>query len=225
MNFVCGNLINSKIIDKTKHLTLIKNNEFSKDKQASNKAIFLDRDGVLIKDVHYISEPKDVLILEGVIDLIKLSKEQGFINIIITNQSGIERKLFNWEDYEIVTNRMLKLINIQDCFNAIYASGEGPSISSSKKSWRKPNPNMILKAAKDFNIDLTKSILIGDRYSDLLSGNKAGIFTLIHLLTGHGLKERELIIKNYGNFDKNSNLYLLKDLNSLFIKKLLQNKS
>ena len=67
------------------------------------------------------------------------------------------------------------------------------------KSWRKPNPNMIFKASKDFKIDLSKSILIGDRLSDITSGAKAGINNLYHVLTGHGSNERDLVIEKYCN--------------------------
>ena len=138
---------------------MIKNIEFSKGKKAYKKAIFFDRDGVLMKDVHYIKEPKDVLILEGVIDLIKLAKKRGYINIVITNQSGIKRQLFKWEDYERVTNKMLQLINIQDCFNAIATTGEGPSIFLSTKA-EKTKSKHDIKSKKDFKIDLNQSILI-----------------------------------------------------------------
>jgi len=187
------------------------------------KAIFFDRDGVLIKDVHYIKDPKNVFLLNGVINLLKSSKDLGFLNIIITNQSGIKRNLFNWNDYEKVTKRMLELINIPNCFNAIYACGELPNNETESNSWRKPNPNMILRAAKDFEIDLSKSILIGDRYSDIISGEKAGIGNLIHVLTGHGLNERKKIIENFDN--QLDNLHLVKDLNSISIEKIILNKT
>ena len=139
----------------------------------------------------------------------------GYLNIIITNQSGISRKFFSWDDYEKVTNRMLEKIALPSAINAIYANGESPNDGNSFKSWRKPNPNMIIKAARDFNIDLSKSFLIGDRISDIQSGESAGLKNLIHVLTGHGNEERENVIKNYCNPNKNLNLRLIDNLSSL----------
>lgn len=208
-----------KKIDEQKHVTFLESFILKKGEGTKNKAIFFDRDGVLIKDVHYIKDPRKVLLLNGVIKLLKSSKDLGFLNIIITNQSGIKRNLFNWEDYEKVTKRMIELINIPNCFNAIYACGELPSTQTSRNSWRKPNPNMILRAAKDFKIDLSKSILIGDRYSDIISGEKAGIGNLIHVLTGHGSNERKKILDNFDN--QLDNLHLVKDLNSISIEKII----
>ena len=100
----------------------------------------------------------------------------------------------------------------KDSINAIYANGENSSNSLKNTSWRKPNPNMILRAAKDFNLELSKSFLIGDRLSDISSGERAGIKNIFHVLTGHGINEREKVIKNYSQQKKNYNLYLINDL-------------
>ena len=71
---------------------------------------------------------------------------------------------------------------------------------------------MIIKASEDFNIDLSKSILIGDRLSDIQCGEKAGLKTLVHVLTGHGHSEREKVIENYCQTKNNLNLILINDL-------------
>ena len=184
-------------------------------KKESRKAIFFDRDGVLIKDVNYIKNVQDVTLLKGVNNLLKLSRDLGYLNIVITNQSGISRNLFTWEDYEKITNKMLEIINLPFAINAIYANGESPNDLPFDKSWRKPNPNMILRASKDFKIDLSKSILIGDRFSDIKSGENAGIKKSFHVLTGHGKKERGKIIENYIIQNKSFNLKLLNDLSSI----------
>ena len=176
------------------------------------KAIFFDRDGVLIKDMHYIKDPQNVSLLNGVDDLLNYTKRLGYLNIIITNQSGISKNLFTWEDYEKVTKRMLALMKTKNSINAIYANGENSNDLLENKSWRKPNPNMILKAAKDFNLELSESILIGDRLSDISSGERAGIKNLFHVLTGHGINERKQVIKKYSQQNKNYNLSLINDL-------------
>ena len=71
---------------------------------------------------------------------------------------------------------------------------------------------MILRAAKDFNLELSKSILIGDRLSDVSAGEKAGIKNIFHVLTGHGINEREKVVKKYSQNNSNYNLYLINDL-------------
>ena len=87
----------------------------------------------------------------------------GWINIVITNQSGIFRGYFNWTDYENVTMKMIDLIGTPSSIKAIYANGSAPNSVLSTDSWRKPSPNMILNAAFEFNVDIENSILIGDR--------------------------------------------------------------
>ena len=199
-------------INAKKHITFLTENMNCNIGIKNNKAIFYDRDGVLIKDKHYIKDPNDVFLLNGANDLLSQSKKLGYINIIITNQSGISRKLFTWKDYEKVTYKMLSLINSEIIIDAIYANGEGPNDSIPDKSWRKPNPNMIFKAAKDYKIDLSKSILIGDRLSDITSGVKSGINNLYHVLTGHGSNEREKVIEKYFSSKNKFNLNLINDL-------------
>ena len=82
---------------------------------------------------------------------------------------------------------------------AIYANGYMDSNPSTL--WRKPNPGMLLEAAKDFNLDLEESLIVGDRLTDLKAGLKAGISTFVHVETGHGIKEKEHVI-NWFNYLK-----------------------
>jgi len=201
-----------KLKDKKKHVIFFTKESLLNENGSLRKAIFFDRDGVLIKDMHYIKDPQDVSLLNGVDDLLNYTKKLGYLNIIITNQSGISKKLFTWEDYEKVTKRMLTLMKTKNSINAIYANGEGSSNLLENKSWRKPNPNMILEAVKDFNLELSECILIGDRLSDISSGERAGIKNLFHVLTGHGKNERKEVLKNFSHKDKNYNLFLISDL-------------
>ena len=83
--------------------------------------------------MHYIKNPQDVSLLNGVDDLLYKTKKLGYLNIIITNQSGISRKLFSWEDYEKVTKRMLKIMKNKDSIDAIYANGENSDDFSNSK--------------------------------------------------------------------------------------------
>ncbi len=168
-------------------------------------ALFLDRDGVIIEDKHYLSDPREVKLCDGSLELIRYAFEYGWHVVIITNQSGISRGLFNWEDYEKVTKRVLDLLGKPMPISAIYANGYGPN--ASETTWRKPSPIMLIQASKDLNIDLSKSILVGDRHTDLKSGASAGVGTVAHVLTGHGKKERDIVT----SYSRNSQFFLWKD--------------
>ncbi len=197
-------------ISNQRHLTLIKKNSKIVNSKKIIPALFFDRDGVIIKDKNYISNAKDVEINVGVEKLLNISKNLGWLNIIVTNQSGISRGFFNWKDYEKVTNEIFFKIGDPKLIDGIYANGEPPNSQTKNISWRKPSPNMILKASEDFNIDINCSIIIGDRISDLEAGKRAGIKKFVHVLTGHGREERDEIIEKFKVF--NYNLILLNDL-------------
>ena len=195
-----------------------------KEDYITNSCIFFDRDGVIIEDCHYIKNPEDVKLCTGVKELLKYLYDKKKLIILITNQSGISKKLLSWEDYNKVTKRLIELLGYPNPISAIYANSYN---DSSKGSWRKPNPGMIHQAARDFAIDLESSILIGDRQSDLDAGLNAGIKNLVHVLTGHGSNERNLIksrIDNFGKYtsgNRSSKIFLIENL--IGFKKLIKN--
>ena len=156
--------------------------------QTPTPALFLDRDGVLIEDRHYLCNPTEVGLCPGSKDLVEAAHKKNWAIVVITNQSGIDRDYFDWSDYERVTDRLLTLLGASASIAGVYANGYGPEASAG--SWRKPCPAMLLEACRDLNLDLKKSILVGDRLSDLEAGARAGVQTLIHVLTGHGPSER-----------------------------------
>ena len=164
---------------------------YSKPFRAPTPALFLDRDGVLIEDKHYLCNPDDVQLCAGAKKLLEQAKNNQWPAVVVTNQSGIARGLFDWNDYESVTQRLLQILGTEILISAIYANGHGPN--APLNSWRKPSPGMFLAAAKDLNIDLSRSIVVGDRLTDLKAGASAGLPFLIHVLTGHGKKEREAV--------------------------------
>tara|TARA_S200000501_G_C20836066_1_gene749421 strand:+ start:386 stop:1051 length:666 start_codon:yes stop_codon:yes gene_type:complete len=188
-------------------------NRTSRNKKKS--ALFLDRDGVIIEDKHYLSNPSKVKLCNGIKDIVKSAIENDFIIVVITNQSGIGKGLFGWDDYKSVTERMLFLLGDKYKISAIYANSY---TDFDNGYWRKPKPGMFFEAAKDLSIDLESSIIIGDRDSDLKAGTSAGLKKLVHVLTGHGKDERQKIIKKtdkFGNYiyqSKRANLTLIKDL-------------
>ena len=164
---------------------------FCKPFENPRPALFLDRDGVLIEDKHHLCNPDDVQLCAGAKKLLEQAKNNHWPVVVITNQSGIARGLFDWNDYESVTQCLLKLLGPEAPISAIYANGYGPD--SPVNSWRKPSPGMLQAAAKDLNIDVSRSILVGDRLTDLQAGASAGLTLLIHVLTGHGKEERAAV--------------------------------
>ena len=157
-----------------------------------SSALFLDRDGVIIEDVGYISNAKDVILEKGIKNLLKFSFEQNVPVFIVTNQSGISRGYYGWHDFDKVNRKMLKLLGKPSPIVAILANSH---LNNSDKNWRKPNPEMINFVVNKYDIDTSKSIFIGDRLTDMIAGCKSGINTLVHVKTGHGKKEYENILK------------------------------
>lgn len=179
-------------------------------------ALFLDRDGVLIEDKHYLCDPAEVVLCAGSKELVKAAHQRNWAVVVITNQSGIARGYFDWSDYEDVTDRMLRSLGTSTPLAGIYANGHGPEAPA--ESWRKPSPAMLLEASRELNLDLNKSILVGDRLTDLQAGARAGVQTLVHVLSGHGQEERNLINawvaqqNEACSQDRRNNLYCLDNL-------------
>ena len=204
---------------------MIKSNDinfklFNKNKlrNVNSPCLFLDRDGVIIKDLHYLSDPSKVVLEKGIKELIVKAKNIGWEIAIVTNQSGIYRGYFSWDDYEAVNQKMIDLLEIPNPFSGIFACGANPENKASK--YRKPSPEMIFDLSKKLSLDLNKSILIGDRLSDLIAGCRANLKALYHVKTGHGYEERDAIKKmtnKKGNFifeRYETPIYFLENLDS-----------
>lgn len=163
----------------------------------SRPALFLDRDGVIVEEVHYLHKVKDVSLIDGASSLIAKANAQDIPVIIVTNQSGLARQMFDWDDFDAVQQRMLDLLKAETgaFVDAVYAcpfhkSGHPPFQHPDHEA-RKPNPGMILRALNHFAIDKDKAWIIGDKAGDLQAGQKAGLGGGIHVLTGHGRDEGE----------------------------------
>jgi D-glycero-D-manno-heptose 1,7-bisphosphate phosphatase len=136
-----------------------------------DKAIFLDRDGTLIKDTGYCSNPEDVELLKDVGKLLPKLKKAGFKLVIVTNQSGIGRGYFQEEDFWAVQHELEKQLG-PGVIDATYFCADTPQNASER---RKPNPGMLLEAARELGIDLQRSYMIGDKMSDAEAGIRAGV--------------------------------------------------
>lgn len=144
-------------------------------------AVFLDRDGTLMHDTGYVGRPEDVLLFEGVAEALTQLKARGFRTVIVTNQSGIARGKFTLDDYHAVHARFLELLG-PGLIDAVYFCAEHPDHASDR---RKPGPGMLLEAARDHDLDLARSWMIGDRAGDLEAGRRAGVRSIL-VRTGEG---------------------------------------
>lgn len=145
-----------------------------------NKALFLDRDGVINVEKDYVYRVADFEFMEGIFDLLRYFQEQGYLLIIITNQAGIGRGLYSEEDFHQLTDWLIRKFAEQEIhINRVYFSPYHPvhGIGKYKKDdiSRKPKPGMLHQAHKDFEINLEESLLIGDKESDIEAGLNAGL--------------------------------------------------
>lgn len=145
-----------------------------------NRALFLDRDGVINFDHSYVFKQKDFQFIDGIFPLCRNAKKLGYLIIIITNQSGIGRGYYTEQDFLNLTEWMKNIFFVKNIeIDAVYFCPYHPKYGVGKynkdSDCRKPKPGMILRATNEFNIDLAQSILIGDKNSDVEAGIRAGV--------------------------------------------------
>lgn len=144
-------------------------------------AIFLDRDGTIIDDVRYCKDPALVRVLPGAVEALKRLRAAGYATVIITNQSAIGRGWMTVDDYHAVHARTMELVGAE-LIDGTYFCADAPEADSTH---RKPAPGMLLDAARDLGIDLTRSWMIGDKRADVLCGRAAGT-RAVFVLCGQG---------------------------------------
>jgi D-glycero-D-manno-heptose 1,7-bisphosphate phosphatase len=140
----------------------------------SSPAVFVDRDGTIMQDADYCSDPKQVQIFPGVPEALRRLKWKGFKLIVITNQSGIGRGLFTIEQYRAVEAEVLRQLG-DGLIDATYFC---PDVPGQHSSCRKPAPGMIVQATREHRIDLSRSFFIGDKEIDAECGRNAGVRTI-----------------------------------------------
>jgi len=149
------------------------------------RAVFFDRDGTLMEEVHYCGDPAKVKVYAGVPEALRKLKDAGFLTFIITNQSGIGRGLITEAQYRAVQQELLRQIG-EGLIDATYYCPDPPGVPSLR---RKPHPGMVLEAAADFDIDLDRSVFIGDKCADIECGYRAGTRTIL-VLSGYGREQK-----------------------------------
>lgn len=148
-------------------------------------ALFLDRDGVINVERNYVWRIEDFEFVPGIFELCHVARDAGLIPIVVTNQAGIGRGYYTEDAFQQLTAWMLdqfrlRGIRIGRVYHCPYHPTAGLGEYRRESFDRKPNPGMILKARDDFALDLTRSVLLGDKDSDLEAGRAAGV--------GHNLK-------------------------------------
>ncbi len=166
--------------------------ELKQDDKEIAKAVILDRDGVINKEVEYLHEPEKFEFIDGAMEGIKKLQQAGFKVVIATTQAGIGLGYFTKEDFYRVNKVMLKGFRE----NGIVASKIYfcPHSVSENCDCRKPNTGLIKKAEEDLNLDLSKSWMIGDKTSDIKAGKDAGCKTIL-VNTGHKGDDNEYKIR------------------------------
>jgi histidinol-phosphate phosphatase family protein len=140
------------------------------------KAVFLDRDGTIIVDKHYLNDPEQVEFFPGAVEALQ-ALHKDFALIVVTNQSGIARGLVQLENLQLIHQKMQTLLQSHGV--QIAAFYHSPHAADSNHPMRKPNPGMLIQAAKDHRIDLGASFMIGDKPIDVEAGHRAGTKSIL----------------------------------------------
>lgn len=150
----------------------------------SARAVFFDRDGTLMEEVHYCADPAQVRLYAGVAEGLRKLKQAGFRTFIVSNQSGIGRGLITEAQYRAVQAELMAQIG-EGLIDASYFCPDAPGTPSTR---RKPEPGMLLEAAAEFDVDLGGCYMIGDKTADVECGRRAGVRTIL-VLTGYGAEQ------------------------------------
>lgn len=153
------------------------------------RALFLDRDGVLIKDTHLLTKKEDIIILPKTCEALVRLKAHGFLIFLLSNQSVVSRGLLSLDDCIHLNQLILDIIDPEnEIFEEIYLCPYHPHADIEEfkvdHQWRKPNPGAILFWKEKYDLDLNNSFMVGDRDSDIECGKRAGCKTV---LIGEGI--------------------------------------
>jgi len=159
----------------------------------NKKALLLDRDGVINVDHGYVYKMENFQFVEGIFELCRHAISNGYLIFVITNQAGIGRGYYSETDFNYLTKQMCEEflaqgVLISKVYYSPYHSACGLGKYKKDDESRKPRPGMIRQAVNDFNIDVSESVLIGDKYTDIQAGQNAGVGTNILYIGAHGLQ-------------------------------------
>lgn len=167
-----------------------------KKPKVKRKALFIDRDGVLIKDVNYIKSVEEVELCLNVLSFLEEADNLGYSTIVVTNQSSVSRGIITYDNYLEITSRFLSHLPLNLYPEFILSSFHLPNNTNNLDDfpWRKPGTGMFDYVLKHKKYDLTKSIMIGDKLSDLIPARKIGIDNIFFIESSlHKFKESKLV--------------------------------
>ena len=152
------------------------------------RAAFLDRDGTIIVEREYLADPAGVQLVEGALDALKALLAAGYQLIVVTNQSGIARGLYSDADFQAVQQHLEAILAAHGIrFTGVYYCPHHPDFTG-PCDCRKPDPGLYLRAAREHDIDLARSVYIGDRVKDVAAASRFGGRGIL-VRTGYGAEE------------------------------------
>jgi D-glycero-D-manno-heptose 1,7-bisphosphate phosphatase len=162
-----------------------------------DRCVFLDRDGTINEEVNYLSRPDQLRLIAGAAEAIKQLKQAGLKAVIVTNQAGIARGYFSVPALLQIHQVLEKMLGAQDAhIDAIYYCPHHPTagigVYKIDCNCRKPKPGLLEKAARELNIDLRQSFVVGDKPADLQAGEAVGCRTIL-VRTGYGLESEKAL--------------------------------
>ena len=159
------------------------------------KCVFLDRDGNINVEKNYLHKVEDFEFIEGAKESIKIFNDLGYLVVVVTNQSGVARGYYDEESVKTLHNHLQKEVeavggHIDGFYYCPHHPEKGVGVYKLKCNCRKPESGMFLQAQKELNIEFSKSIMVGDKISDVKAGNFLGMRSVL-VRTGHGLEEEK----------------------------------
>lgn len=161
------------------------------DGNMNRPVLFLDRDGVIVEEAHYLHQVEQVKFIDGVIETILLAREAGWAVVMVTNQAGIGRGYYGWKEFSKVNEFILCELDSHCAYiDAVLAvphheQADGEYYSANHPM-RKPNPGMLIAGARMTKGNLENSILVGDNITDVKAAHRANIKAAYLVRTGHG---------------------------------------
>lgn len=168
------------------------------------RAVFLDRDGTINEEKNYLHRPEDFVFIPGVPEAIRRLNEAGFLVVVVTNQSGVARGYFELSDVEALHDHASRQLAKQGArIDAFFICPHHPEAGRGAFrrhcDCRKGEPGLLLEAAKELNIDLERSFMVGDKPADMEAGRRAGCISLL-VLTGYGAEASGKLDASIGQF-------------------------
>lgn len=156
------------------------------------RAAFIDRDGVINEEREYVYRTDDFVLLRGAVEGLRMLQRAGYSLVVVTNQAGIARGFYNEDDYARLTNHMRGLLSSEGVeLAAVYHCPHHPAPGlgalGQDCDCRKPKPGMLTRARRELGLDLSRSVIVGDKGSDIEAGRAAGLAHCVLVASGHAL--------------------------------------